>query len=317
MKLIVSYLGALKRYVSREFYYTMADLVAHHGWKHIETNELWSGGGTLQDKLLARFGELPETMLFWESYEFLTAHASAICRMGCQKVILTDDIHWWSAEMRRIRKVSFALCDQVLATYAYTWDKFYPEFCRTKRVVWTPHSASPDFMIAFNQRPENAILLSGAINNCYPLRKRMKELHARGSHAITHQPHPGYHCGYDYTRNKEVGRGYAEAINRHRAGFTDSLTFGYVVAKYFEIPATGALLLADAAVSEQLKRLGFVEHQHYLPVSEKNLEESVRYVLDERNHDELDAIRKRGQALVWERHKTSDRARAINQACAT
>src|ERR1044071_1654044 len=196
MKLIVSYLGALRRYVSREFYYVMADLMANHGWKHIETNDLWSDRGTLQDRLLARFGELPETILFWESYEVLTAHATALCRLGCRKAVLTDDIHWWSAEMRRIRVVSFALCDQVLATYAYNWDRFYPEFCGTKRVVWTPHSASPDFMIPFNRRPENAIFLSGAIANCYPLRQRMKELHGRGGHAITYQAHPGYHCGY-------------------------------------------------------------------------------------------------------------------------
>jgi len=50
-------------------------------------------------------------------------------------------------------------------------------------------------------------------------------------------------------------------------------------------------------------------------VSKENLEEKVDYVLDKRNHEELDVIRKSGQALVWERHKTSDRARQINEAC--
>src|SRR5262245_24069547 len=317
MKLIVSQLEALKRYVTREFYYIMADLTANYGWTQIETYELWNGAGTLRDRLLARFGELPEMILFWEAYEFLTAHASDICRLRCRKIIFTDDIHWWNAEMRRIRQVSFALCDTVLATNAYIWDKFYPEFCGAKKVVWVPHSASPDFLIPFNPSPENSILLSGAINSYYPLRLQMKELHSRGFHSITYQAHPGYHCGYNYTQNNNVGRGYAETINSHRAGFTDSLIYQYVVAKYFEIPATGALLFADAAVSGPLEKIGFVANKHYLPVLKENLEERIQYVLDERNHEELDEIRRRGQELVWESHKTSDRAREINEACAS
>jgi hypothetical protein len=88
-----------------------------------------------------------------------------------------------------------------------------------------------------------------------------------------------------------------------------------VVAKYFEIPATGALLLADDAVSGPLRELGFVEYKHYLPVSQENLEERIQYVLDESNHEELDEIRRNGQQLVWERHKTTDRARQISQEC--
>lgn len=315
MKLIVSHLDALKRYVTREFYYIMTDLMANHGWRHIETYELWRGAGTVKDRLLARFGELPETILFWEAYEFLTAHARDIYRLTCPKVIFTDDIHWLRAELRRIRVVSFALCDTVLSTYGYVWNKFYPEFCGTKPVVWIPHSASPDFLLPYNHRPENSILLSGAVNHFYPLRLQMKELHARRSYSIAYHGHPGYHCGYDYTQDHNVGRGYAETINRHRAGFVDSLIYQYTVAKYFEIPATGALLFADAAVSGPLRKIGFVENQHYLPVSKENLEERIQYILDERNHEALDEIRKRGQELVWARHKTSDRAREINAAC--
>jgi hypothetical protein len=111
-----------------------------------------------------------------------------------------------------------------------------------------------------------------------------------------------------------VGPGYARKINQHRIAFTDCLTFKYVVAKYLEIPATGALLLADDAVSEPLKELGFIENTHYIPVSKENLEDRVQYVLDERNRGEVDRIRRSGQELVWKKHKTIDRARQINEA---
>lgn len=217
--------------------------------------------------------------------------------------------------MRQRKLVSFALCETILSTYGYIWSKFYPEFCGVKKVVWVPHSASPDFLLRYNQHPENSIFLSGAMTVHYPLRREMKILQEHSSYSIAYHCHPGYYCGYDYEKNEDIGSGYAEKINRHRTGFTDSLIYKYVVAKYFEIPATGALLFADDAVSGPLKELGFIENRHYLPVSKENLEERVQYILDKRNHEELDEIRRNGQELVRERHKTSDRARQIDEEC--
>lgn len=315
MKLIVSQLGALGGYVSREFHYVMTELINHYDWKHIDSWALSNAPGSFRDKLLNMVGELPSSILFWEGYEFLPNYASEISRLDCQKIIFADDLHWWNDRMRLSRVISFALCDTVLSTYGYLWPKFYPELAGAKRVVWIPHSASQDFTVDYNANPENSIFLSGAVSRHYPLREQVKALHAQSAYSIIHHQHPGYHCQYDYNRNENVGRGYAEKINRYRTGFTDSLIYGYIVAKYFEIPATGSLLLADDAVSEPLKELGFIENEHYLAVSKENLEEKVRYVLDEANHDELDEIRKAGQKLVWTRHKTSERARSINEVC--
>lgn len=314
MKLVVSHLEALRTYVTREFYYITTDLISTYAWQHIEISKLWNGPGTVRDKLLDAFGELPETILFCEAYEFLQAHATQIQGLNCPKFFFADDLHWWNEQMRQMKVVAFAVSDVILSTYAYGWSKFYPELS-SKKVLWVPHSASPDFMLPYNHRAENSIFLSGAMNEAYPMRQQLWKLQEERSYSIVYHRHPGYQCGYDYNANEDIGRAYASKINRCRVGFTDSLTFRYVVGKYFEIPATGALLLADNAVSVQLRELGFSENQHYLPVSEEDLEETVQYVLDEQHHDELDEIRKRGQELVWEKHKTSDRARQINEAC--
>jgi hypothetical protein len=315
MKLIVSQLEAWTSYVSREFHYIIRDLMSIYGWQHIEIDQLWNGTGTIREQLIAEFGELPETIIFCEGYEVLYEHAKDIYSLNCRKILFADDLHWWDEDTRQRKLVSFALCDTILSTYGYAWTRFYPEFCNTKRVVWIPHSASPDFMLPFNPVSENSILLSGAISRYYPLRNKMKALHDEGAYSIAWHDHPGYFTGFDYDNNQSVGRGYAKTINRYRAAFTDSLTFKYTVAKYFEIPATGALLLADDAVSGPLSELGFIANRHYVPVSGENLEEKIRYVLDEENHEELDKIRRNGQALVWERHKTADRARQIDEEC--
>jgi hypothetical protein len=315
MKLIVSELEALRTYVSREFYHVMTDLITHFNWRHVEMRDLWNASGSVRDTLLRLCGELPETMLFWECYELLFIRALELQRLPCRKVILADDLHWWDDEMRARKSVGFALCDTVLATVGYQWNRLYPEFARTKKVVWVPHSASPDFMIPYNPNPENSIFVSGAAGIYYPLREQLKTLQSKGSYSLVFHPHPGYYTGYDYENDESVGRGFARKINRYRAAFTDSSIYNYVVAKYFEIPATGSLLVAGDTVKSELAQLGFVENQHYLPVSAENLEERIAFVLDSKNHDDVDQIRTRAQELVWERHKTIDRARQIDAAC--
>ena len=314
MKLIVSHLGVSRTYVTRELYYIQQELVTKHGWRHIESNALSYGPESLEKKLRIALGQLPEAIIFWEAYDLVYKYSFELQRLKCLKVFFADDLHWFNRRMQEIRVVSFALSDVVLSTYAYCWRKLYPELSN-KKVVWIPHSASPDFMFSYNPSAENAIFLSGAINEAYPLRQRMLELHDEGSYAIRYQRHPGYYCNYNYQADTRIGRGFAKRIHSCRVGFADSVSpFGYVVAKYFEIPATGALLLADDTVSAQLSELGFVANQHYVPVSLKNLEEQVEYVLAENNRDEIDQIRRNGQTLVHERHKTSDRARQINES---
>jgi hypothetical protein len=317
MKLLVSWIRELGTYVSREFHYTMQDLVRVHEWRHVEPWVLSQHTGSPKARLLEIVGEVPEVVLFWETYDLFNAIEPALHDLGCRLVLYADDLHLLSGQesMRGAKLAAFSGCDKVLTSYAYVFDEFYPELRNRKTVIWTPHAASPDFVLPFNCRPENAILLSGFIGALYPLRMRMKELQQEGRYAIVRHEHPGYSEGYDYEHDARVGTGYASTIHRFKAGFTDALTFGYVVAKHFEIPATGTLLVADGVVSGPLRELGFIENVHYVPVSADNLEEKTQYVLDESNRGEIDEIRRRGQDLVLSRHKTCDRADLINRAC--
>jgi hypothetical protein len=316
MKLIVSHLEAVRTYVTRELYCIQHDLITNHGWKHIEANALWHGAGSLEHKLRIALGELPELIIFWEAYELVYRHCREMQGLKCRKLFFADDLHAWTRRMREIKVIVFGVSEVILSPYVYRFASLYPELSR-KRTVWVPHSASADFMLPFNTHAENAIFLSGAINEAYPLRQRMLQLHRENSYAIKYHQHPGYYCGYDYGRDGRIGPGYAEKIRQCRVGFADSVfPFAYIVAKFFEIPATGALLLADDTVSEPLNKLGFVAGRHYVPVSKNNLESQIKYVLSESNHDELDQIRRNGQALVHEQHKTGDRARFINAVCA-
>jgi hypothetical protein len=314
MKLIVCRLAARNQYISRECSHLVEELVSKHGWRHIEPARL-DGAGSLKGRFLRETGRLPHLILFWEEYHLLADHYRELNDMWCRKWIFADDLHSWSDSMRTAKTVAFAVSDLILATYAYKFREFYPQIAEIKEVRWVPHSACKDFMLTYNPSAENAIFLSGAIDRHYPLRQRMLELCKLGGYPITLHPHPGYHCGYDYTVDQRVGHGYAIRINQHRAAFTDCSIHRYIVGKYFEIPATGALLLADKSISGPFRDLGFIENVHYVAVSPENLEEKIQYVLQEGNHRELDQVRRRGQELVWQKHKVEDRANLINGWC--
>lgn len=308
MRLIVAELDAYSRYVSREFAYIMRELIAAYGWKHLEPSAF--SEGPMREKIVRHFGELPEVILFWGGEEFLCEHERQVEELNTAKWFVADDLHHHGARNRREK--AFLLCDTVLATYAYRFADFFPEVAESRRVVWLPHSASPDFALAANSAPRNELFLSGAISKAYPLRERLNALMEAGCKEIVRHEHPGYHRQYDYAGDSRVGRAFARRIWDHRAAFTDCLVFQYAVAKHFEIPATGALLVADVFIEEPLSKLGFVPGVHYFPVSSGDLEDRVRYLLREDRHDELDRIRRNGQALVLERHRTSHRARLIN-----
>lgn len=315
MKLVVSEMEVWKRYVTREFYHVMTDLITNHGWRHFEADKLWNGPGTVEGKIREACGEMPEVILFWEGYHPMAAHAPDVAGLRCRKYFFADDVHYRNGDEAHVKFMCYAVCDTILCCYAYAFDRFYPRLAGLKRLEWVPHSASPDFMLRYNDDPKNAILLSGCLEYHYPFRQQALRLRERRAYPIYYHPHPGYGSDFDYDRNESVGRGYAAKFNGYRACFTDSSRYHYVLAKYFEIPATGALLLADDAVAPQLKELGMVEYVHYLPVSSDDLEEKIEYVLDERNHPELDEVRRRGQRLIQEKHKTSDRAKLIDEIC--
>ena len=170
MKVLVSWMCRLGTYVSREFHYIMQDLTRVHGWRQVEPSVFPRDRPA---SLLDALGEIPEVILFWETYDLCIAMAPALLGVGCRTCLFADDLHWRSDADRAMKLRGMALCDSILSTYAYALNEFYPELAN-KTVEWVPHSASPDFVLPFNDRAENAILLSGAINGNYPLRPRIK-----------------------------------------------------------------------------------------------------------------------------------------------
>jgi hypothetical protein len=75
------------------------------------------------------------------------------------------------------------------------------------------------------------------------------------------------------------------------------------VAKYFEIPAAGVLLLATQV--KELALCGMDSLVHYVPVTRANVFDKVKEVLDV--PDKFVEIRDRGTKLVLETHSDLNR----------
>lgn len=315
-KLIVSELAVRGRYITREAYHVMKILIDDYGWHHMESHELTSQQSAMRKRMCERCGETPDVVLLWEAYNVLSAGFLQIFNAEFRVAFFCDDLHWFNEHVHAQKMLAMLASDIILASYAPVFERFFPEVSSAKQVVWVPHAASPEFMLPMNEHAENMILLSGKINSHYPLRQQLKTIADQPEFRIIEHSHPGYQCNYDHASSVAVGGGYARRINQFRAAFTDASRFNYVVAKYFEIPAAGSLLLGDAAVEKELADLGFHRWVHFVPVSEQTLEDVIRYVLDDTNHDRLDEIRRSSQKLIRERHTTCHRAKLINEICA-
>jgi hypothetical protein len=307
-KLLVAPVHALGRYVSRELWATFSLLRERHGWHLLETTHLPSNGDLLPPLLQYRIGGWPDVVLFWESYPFAARYTPEFQAHGARVFVMTDDLHHSRDGMAR----AVAVADGVLSTYAPRFSAFFPSV-DASRVTWVPHAAGPDFLLPLRADPDPVVFVSGAMLHPYPLRRAMRDVALRRPSVARLHEHPGYDCTFDYATDARVGSGYASAIQSCLAAFTDALVHEYLVAKHFEIPATGALLIADRAVSAQLLALGFIDGTHYLSTTLDDLESVVDYAVSPSHRAEIDEIRAKGHALVHSRHAVGHRAEQIDR----
>lgn len=311
VKLALGPFNVLAGYVSREIWCTFEALRAH-GWRIQESFHFdFAREGALPSYLRARLGEVPEVVLIWESYWPALRHIRSLQEAGARVFVMTDDLHWTGRDGMR---EALRRADGILSPYAPVFSDFFPDIDATK-VTWIPHAANPDFLLPLNDAPAQVVFVSGAINDAYPLRVAMRELARRRPELARMHEHPGYALNFNYATDRRVGRGYAQKIAACLAALTDGLKHRYIVAKHFEIPAAGALLIADRACAPQLERLGFIDGEHYVSTASDDLEDVIERVLDPQNRDAIDVIRRRGHDLVHARHTTACRAREIHMEC--
>lgn len=147
--------------------------------------------------------------------------------------------------------------------------------------------------IPFNTNPINKILLSGCISNFYP--ERVKLL-------LWHQNNTNLSDYLSVINNLN----YWTELNKYVASFATSVgsfggcdkSTGCILIKHLEIPATGSLLLAHDCSKVALNIMGFCNMKNCIMFNDSNIDEIVKFILDENNKNVIDEIRLNGRNHV-------------------
>lgn len=303
----------------RRCYRLPMDRLQSQGWTFIQPGDIVGG---FRQYFIDQYKTIPEILLFWSynykiflMWDIIYLHSQDILNEKYWlKCVYLDDIHTpLSAPFDMQRKFVFQNFDLILTPGAALFKKFYPEIA-THKVLSVPHFVNHDFLVGFNSQPLNRILLSGVMDKYYyPFRHMLYTLanhHKYPIDVLKSSDKPSQDLSY--------GKSYILKLNEYLAAFATSgnRNLPYVVAKFFEIPASGALMLAhDELVKTQLLKLGFKANVHYISITHQNLHAVLGFVLNPRNRHFIDKIRRQGYDFVWKYHTSHNRADMIDALC--
>ncbi len=252
-------------------------------------------------------------VLFWETYEFFNKN---YYKFNGIKLFFCDDIHYYTNDRKIQRLTAFTNADYILGTYTYLLKEVYniPE----NKLFWIPHSYSERFAnTSYNSDPIAKVTISGSLTYHYPFRNYC--CNVTNKKYLCHIKHPGYksYPGYKIPNSclddeyySTVTDHYPNILRINFAAFTCSSIYKYVVAKFFEIPASGSLLVADDSVADRLYELGFVPMVHYVPVNIFTYIDVTDDIMN--NIQKYETIRRTGYDFVRNHHSCYIRVRCIS-----
>lgn len=188
----------------------------------------------------------------------------------------------------------------ILAYYWYSYKNMYD--INETNLIKFPRFVMKNCILQIKKDVKSKILLSGSITNSYyPMRKYVSEL-----------KHPSIDR---LPRGANItGENYINYLSEYLCCFTCCLTKDtpYIINKFFEIPASGSLLLAyDEWVKDGLKEIGFIDGENYISCNKDNILEKIEWICDAQNRNEVDRIRKNGNELVIANHTDESRYKFI------
>ena len=212
-------------------------------------------------------------------------------------IMFVGDVHCYdNKDCLRNKITVFDRCDLIVSQSYTHFAEVYPQFLSKFKFLpefFTPHERYTQ--LPFNENPKLRCLLSGSVSHAYPLRSFVKENKT---------------SEIDYRNRKyAAGDNYAKLLHSYFCCITCSSMFKYILSKHLEIPATGSLLLTDE--TEDLKRIGFVPYQHYIPVTKKDVLTKIHECLKKPN--DYNKIRKEGMEFVRKNHSLNNRIEAFKE----
>ncbi|WP_233275835.1 glycosyltransferase [Salibacterium aidingense] len=186
-----------------------------------------------------------------------------------------------------------------------TFLSIYP--AHKHKMIWLPHFIDPSLFNDYPQEKNIDLLMMGAVDDHYPLRRKICETY-KHDHRFVYHPHPGYHT-LPAEGDKEylIGGRYAKELSKAKLFFTCPSIYYYPVKKYFEALACRTLLLAPTF--PELEDLGFIPGHHFVAVDETDFKEKADYYLQ--HQTEREKISAQGYDFVHQFHSKRVRVKQL------
>ena len=205
---------------------------------------------------------------------------------------------------KKIRKDCIDNCDYLIGPYQYLFNsldtiKMY-ENINLKKSFYIPYSYINEYLhnIKLNTNPIKKVFVSGATSSIYPLRLLAKKMNN-----IISLDHPSY---FKY-KHDLINEKYYNELNKYICCFCDGSIYRYVLLKVFEITCVGSLLLIDDTIINELNILGFYDGVNCITCNKNNLQNKINFIIDEKNIEMINDIRKKGMENSLLYHSVNNR----------
>ena len=312
--ILANYEEKWKHDILREFYYLINEFIKEYNFTLIDFSKFnadSSFGSVLNERNI--LCEQVESIIIIENHDEILVHHvfSDIYDYKDKLFVFADDIHKNEHLKHENYYENFK---KIFVCYREPFLEKYPEISEDK-VVWVPHGFTDDHYLKFNNKPLNRVLVSGMKGLLYPLRKYLITKAPTNKDTIAYVHHPKYRkFDYENTQGLKIGSNYGKMLNSYVCCFTDCSSLNYVLAKYFEIPASGSLLLGEETKYNDLEKLGFIDNVNYIKCNMQNIDMKIEWILNPVNNAEIERIRKAGQKLVLEKHHIKNRVKQMNES---
>lgn len=206
---------------------------------------------------------------------------------------------WGNPACIKNKKILFDRFDCIVGGYYYQFREWYPEHVH-KYVYWLNYFGPYERYVTLTPvtNPRMRCLLIGSNNASYPRRQYVIS-------SMRKYPNNGY---VDVVGPWQIPfPEYPKYLSNYFCSLALPGKFNLPVAKYFEIPAAGVLLLATQV--KELELCGMVPFVHYIPVTRVNVFDQIKKVLT--SPEDYITIRDKGTKFVRENHSDVNRLDAF------
>lgn len=265
--------------------------------------------------------KVPIVVLIWDVnrlvwYKMHDQWAYLFDKLQIRILTFIDDLHFVTKESFSSRQYLFQfIASEIFSTYPYIFHNYYYDISSSK-LTWLPHAASTLSYRTINRSAEHVLFVSGAhLFEWYPCRSRGFLLCQIRKDLAACLKHPGY--GETMKNDSSFfygGKRYFEYMKQYVFGLGTCESVHYAIAKLFEIPANGLVLVTTNNLVPILERLQLYQNEHFLTVKCSSLKQLTKEMLRLQNisRETIDQIRIQSQNIVYERHLTQHRAELLH-----